>query len=232
MPQDTYRPESSGNRSEPLEYVYNPKTGTMTSNPSSKDSTTGNKNVPAPATTTESASKVDSKTKAEKEFIEIEYNTLTGDMILKISKKTIKIKVNDTISIQGIGKYLSGLYYVESIRRQIYKTSGYSHSLTVIKTGFGDSMKSSSTAVSVPITETNVARPEEVKPISPPKLKVGDSVKIVGANAVYSNADDGVRVPDWVKTKVLTIDAVSKDETRVRLQPIWSWTYTKFIQRV
>ena len=61
---------------------------------------------------------------------------------------------------------------------------------------------------------------------------VGDKVKIVGDDAVYSNASDGVKVPDWVKEQILTIDALSSDGTRARLNPIWSWTYTKFLQKV
>ena len=56
-------------------------------------------------------------------------------------------------------------------------------------------------------------------------------MKIVG-DAVYSNAHDGVKVPEWVKKKTLTVDGISKDGTRVRLMPIWSWTYIKYVQKV
>ena len=55
---------------------------------------------------------------------------------------------------------------------------------------------------------------------------------IVGENATYANASDGVKVPGWVKEQVLTIDALSDDGTRARVNPIWSWTYTKFLKKV
>ena len=60
----------------------------------------------------------------------------------------------------------------------------------------------------------------------------GDSIKIVGDGAVYSNASAGVKVPNWVKQKTLTVQQVSSDGTRVLLQPINSWTYVKYVQKV
>ena len=166
-----------------------------------------------------------SKTESDKEFIEREFNTLVGDLTLISSEKTIKIKVNDTVKLHGLGKYLSGLYFVHSIRRSITKEDGYSHTVTLLKNGFGDSLKKAQ-----PVQEDPPRKPEVEK--KPPELHVGDKVKIVGEDAVYSNADDGVKVPDWVKEETLTIQQISSDKTRVLLKEIFSWTYEKYIQKV
>lgn len=163
------------------------------------------------------------QTQAESEYIEVEYNTLQGELSIVPTDNSLKMKVGDTIKLKGVGKYLSGLYFVSEIKRTI-GSDGYNQTLTVIKTGFGDSLKKSSQ------TDTTT-RSDEVSKTSG-DFKVGDKVKIVGDDAVYSNASDGVKVPDWVKEQILTIDALSDDGTRARLNPIWSWTYTKFLQKV
>lgn len=160
---------------------------------------------------------------AESEYIEVEYNTLQGELSIVPTDNSLKIKVGDTIKLKGVGKYLSGLYFVSEIKRTI-GSDGYNQTLTVIKTGFGDSLKK-------PSQTDTTTRSEEV-PKTSGDFKVGDKVKIVGDDAVYSNASDGVKVPDWVKEQILTIDALSDDGTRARLNPIWSWTYTKFLQKV
>ena len=199
-----------------VEYVYDPKTDKWVP-----------KTTPEPATPNDNSTgkdtktQVDSKTKAEKEFIETEFNTLTGDVSVSPSTKSIRLRVNDTVEIQGIGSYLSGTYFVSSIKRTINKDSGYSQSLSVLKNGFGGSLKKSG-------TETRVQEVEK----SAPALKVGDTVRIVGDNAVYSNAHDGVKVPAWVKKKDLTVRQISSDGNRALLMPIFSWTYVRFIQKV
>lgn len=218
--------DSGNSRDSRVALVYDPVTGTWV--PASATNEDGKATDSSPQTSDSvvdpnPVSKVDSKSAADKEYIETEFNTLTGELVLTSTEKSIRIKVNDTIKIEGLGKYLSGLYFVSSIRRTLSKDSGYTHSLSLFKNGFGNSLKKSQEEV-----ET---RKEEV-PKTSPEIKVGDSVRIVGADAVYSNAHDGVKVPEWVKKKTLTVDAVSKDGTRVRLMPIWSWTYIKYIQKV
>ena len=235
----TYKPDSSINRNI-LEMNYDALLGTWT--PSSYVGDTSDLNretlqaemshikskgavpLPSPSVT---ESKVESKAVADKEFIETEFNTLVGELRLIPSKRTIRIRVGQTINLQGVGKYLSGQYFVSAVRRALDKDGGYSHSITVIKTGFGDSLKQATQ----PVTESVIDRPILVaKEIAP--YKVGDSVQIVGDNATYSNADEGIKVPVWVKAKTLTIKQISKDETRVLLDPIYSWTYTSNIQKV
>lgn len=172
----------------------------------------------------------DSKTGAEKEFIEIEFNTLTGEISLIPTKENMKIKTNNTIKLNGVGKYLSGLYFVSEVKRTLSNDGGYSLSIAVYKNGFGDSLKDTSAPV-----PTTTGRPTQVDTnpnIVQKNIKVGDRVKIVGDSAVYSNAHEGIKVPDWVKSEILTVDTLSEDGLRARLSPIYSWTYVKFLQLV
>lgn len=230
MPKDTYN-TSSGGRRDSSALVYDPKTGKwVPSSPASSSASQthsspnpGKSPAPSGEPKKSASPPSDSKAAADKEFIEVEFNTLTGDLALTSTEKSIRIKVGDTIRLEGVGKYLSGLYFVSSIKRSLSKDNGYTHTLSLIKNGFGDSLKKSP-----PTAET---RKEEVKKDTAP-FKVGDKVRIVGDSATYSNASEGVKVPKWVKQKTLTIDAISKDGTRVRLNPIWSWTYIKNIQKV
>lgn len=140
--------------------TYNPQTGTWSSSPvtssgpSTKTQNSGiNKNTQAntggtSASTSTSLDNLTASTSnkdtsagsAEKEYNEIEYNILSGSLNFIATKKTIKLRAGDTVNIQGIGKYLSGLYFVQDVTRQI-SSNGYSHSATLIKTDFGNSLK-------------------------------------------------------------------------------------------
>lgn len=206
--------------------------GDMTYNPDKRqwESTGANSTAPQPSSdesspsektpTPQSSPETDSQAKAEKEYKEIEYNTLEGETAVVPCDDTVRLKVGNTVKLEGVGKYLSGLYFISSIKRTI-NDSGYSQTLTLIKTGFGDSLKKPAPTPREDVIE---------KPA--PSFSAGDKVKIVGADATYSNAHEGVKVPDWVKEEELTIDAVSEDGTRVRLMPIYSWTYVKNIQKL
>lgn len=170
----------------------------------------------------------DSKKEAEKEYIDIEFNTLTGEISVIPTKQNIKIKAGDTIQLNGVGKYLSGLYFVSEIKRTLNQDGGYTQSMTLYKNGFGEKLK-----VYIPSNPSDDGRPDVVDTSSNvvnTKFKIGDKVKIVGDDAVYSNAHEGVKVPDWVKSQTLVIDAISNDGQRARLNPIWSWTYIKYLQ--
>ena len=168
---------------------------------------------------------------AEKEYIDVEFNTLTGDVELIPTKNNMKLKAGQTVEFRGIGKYLSGLYFIAEIKRKIDKDNGFSMTATLYKNGFGDTLKSTVPPAKSPAQDNRVEKVDTSKNTVNNKFKVGDKVKIVGDDAVYANAHDGVKVPNWVKQQVLTIDAISEDGARVRLNPIWSWTYTKFIKQ-
>ena len=189
--------------------------------------TTTNTSTPTPTPASTTPTQVDSKTQAEKEYIEIELNTLVGEVNVVPSKKSIKLKVNNTVTISGVGSYLSGDYFISAIKRSISRDSGYSQSMTVIKNGFGDKLKQPKVESSSTTPETNRQDPVEK---SAPAFKVGDTVKIVG-DAIYSNAHEGVKVPEWVKKQTLTIKQISSDGARALLMPITSWTYIKFLQK-
>ena len=98
----------------------NGSTGTGTS-----DSKAGKK-----ATTSKTTKKVNKKT----------LHSLTGSLSFIPNENTIKIKPRDTIELHGLGKYLSGKYYVESIERTL-SSSGYTQTANVIKTNFRKSVK-------------------------------------------------------------------------------------------
>jgi hypothetical protein len=177
-----------------------------------------------------------SRTSAEKDYIEVEFNTLTGSCKILPTKNSIKLKVGETVTLQGIGKYLSGLYFIAGITRTISE-SGYEMTLQLIRNGFGDSLKkakanNTTTATKPKAKSANTAKKDTSKNVVNNSFKVGDKVKIVGNDAVYSNASDGVKVPDWVKKETLTIDGLSDDKKRARLTPIWSWTYVKFLKHI
>ena len=205
--------------------TYDPKTGSWVPATPLKDKNEPPAPVPwdSDSSSPNNSGNTNSKKEAEKEYIEAEFNVLTGEMTLTPTNKSIRIKVKDTIKVEGLGKYLSGLYFVSAVSRTLNADNGYSHSFTLLKNGFSDSVKKAQ--------ETSTSRKEEVSKQAS-ELKVGDSVKIVGDNAVYSNAHDGVKVPNWVKKKTLTVQKVSDDGTRVLVQPINSWTYIKYVQKV
>lgn len=128
-------------------YTYDPKTGKWTkSTTSSNDNKKSNNNKKSgneDNLTSNSSDKNDSTGDVEKKYNTIEINTLSGSLSFIVTEETIKLKAGDTVKLNGLGKYLSGNYYVKDITRQI-SSSGYSHSATLIKTDFGKSLKVSS----------------------------------------------------------------------------------------
>ena len=124
-------------------YTYNPATGTwsQSSTTSIDISSIADKNNSGGDNLTSSSSDKSSSTgSVEQKYNTIEMNTLSGTLNFIVTKETIKLKAGDTVKLAGLGKYLSGDYYVKDITRQI-SSSGYSHSATLIKTNFGSSLK-------------------------------------------------------------------------------------------
>ena len=140
-------------------YNYDPKTGEWTKSTdnsgSSSESSSGSSSSSSGSSSSSSSSskgdnlsssssnKDESKGSVEKQYNTIEINTLSGTLNFVASEETIKLKAGDTVKLQGLGKYLSGDYYVKDITRQVSK-NGYSHSATLIKTDFGNSLKTAS----------------------------------------------------------------------------------------
>lgn len=220
--------------------VYNSKTGKWEpATPNTSTTTTQTTTTPTPpkqsdtSTSGSTTYNTNSHKDSDKKYIEAEFNILNGELQITSTEKSIRIKVNDTVKVEGIGKYLSGLYFVSAVKRTLTQDGGYSHTLSLIKNGFGSNVKKSP-----PVVIAKKEEPPTVAPRAPevpkpaPEYKVGDIVKIVGDNATYSNAHDGVKVPAWVKKKNHTIRQISSDKTRVLLKEIFSWTYVKYIQKV
>ena len=135
-------------------YNYDPKTGewtktTSNSSSSSKSSSSSSSKSSSSSgnkgdnLSSSSSNKNESKGSVEKKYNTIEINTLNGTLNFIVTEETIKLKAGDTVKLQGLGKYLSGDYYVKDITRQI-SNNGYSHSATLIKTDFGESLKTAS----------------------------------------------------------------------------------------
>lgn len=223
MAETTYT--SEGTRTQSGSYVYDPASGTWipvspTTGTPPSSSSQNPEDVPS-SSTGGSSSQVDSKNEADKEYIETEFNTLLGEMVVIPSKKTVRLKVNDTVNVEGLGSYLSGKYFVSAVKRTL-NSSGYSQTLTVIKNGFGDSLKKKSDSS----TGTSKSRLATVSKSATP-VKVGDRVRVVG-NAIFIT---GEKIPSWVKNRSLTVEQISSDGSRVLLMPISSWTYSRYVQK-
>lgn len=98
--------------------------------------------------------------KAGKEYIEVENNILEGTVLVDPNPK---YKAKTTIKLSGIGKQLTGLYFVDKVTH-IFDSNGYSQELTVSREGFGDSIKKGQ--VSKPSTQ-NVATSNRPQPLPP-----------------------------------------------------------------
>ena len=152
-------------------YTYDPATGKWTkSYPESSSTTSSNNTSNTSSTTTTSnttssgsnltssnSDKNSSTGSVEKEYNEIQVNTLTGTLNFIVTEETIKLSAGDTVKINGLGNYLSGKYYVKDITRQI-SSSGYSHSATLIKTDFGSSLKVSSSTSAKKTKDTTTTK--------------------------------------------------------------------------
>lgn len=236
MSDGSYMPTNSNSRSQ--EMVYDPvtkkwnKTTSNSTNANGANITTSStKSEPAPKPSTGSSvngisskpTKSNTQKKADKEYIEKEYNTLEGNIEVTPSDITMSLLVDNTVQVEGLGSNLSGPFYIDTIDLNIDSSSGITITLGVMRTGFGDKMK-------VPKPANEERKTEVSKEVS--KFNVGDKVSIQGDNAVYANASDGVPVPNWVKSMKLTVSKVSSDGSRVLLKEINSWTYTKYVKKV
>lgn len=129
--------DTGGGSTETTETTETPETTTTTPSPTTS-SGGGGENL-----TSTTGDSLSSEGTTEKEYNEIEMNTLEGSLSVLPTEDTIKINPGDTISLEGLGKYLSGSYYVKEVTRSI-GTGGYQQTLTVIKTDFGKTLKSAS----------------------------------------------------------------------------------------
>ena len=165
-------------------YTYNPSTGEWSMTESSAPSKAQTQTQPKPTDnlTSSNSDKDSSRGSAEKKNNTIEYNTLSGTLNFIATKETIKLKAGDTVTIKGIGSYLSGKYYVQDVTRSI-SASGYSHSATLLKTDVGKSLKFTNS--------TEKPKDKAVEPSAPKKeqtytVKKGDCLWKI-AKQYYGN---------------------------------------------
>lgn len=195
------------------EYTYDPKTGEWTkSTVESSDSSSGSSSGSSSSSssgdnlTSSNSDKNSSTGSVEKKYNTIELNTLEGTLSFIVTEETIKLKAGDTVKLEGLGKTLSGDYYVKDVTRQI-SSNGYSHSATLIKTDFGKSLK---------ISTTGAAKTEEQKSTSTPTasnaqrtytVKKGDCLwkiakQYYGDGAQYTKIYDAntgqIADPHWI----------------------------------
>ena len=180
-------------------YTYDPSTGEW--NPTSTetktdDNTSGSTNNGNDNLTSSSTDKDSSAGETEKKYNTIEYNTLSGTLNFISTNKTIKLKAGDTVTIKGIGKYLSGKYYVQDVTRSI-SSSGYSHSATLIKTDMGTSLKLSTTKAEKKPTKLVQSNAPSQEPTAQRTytVKKGDSLwniakQFYGNGALYTKIYD------------------------------------------
>src|SRR5574344_391619 len=183
-------------------YTYDPSTGEWTSNPSSGNSSNNSSNNSSSSNSSGNnltSSTSDSNSSAgsvEQKYNTIEINTLEGTLNFIVTKQTIKLKAGDTVKINGIGKHLSGSYYVKDITRQI-SSNGYSHSATLIKTDFGNSLKVTTSTLTKKVVEKKVT--STPKATSSPKrtytVKNGDCLWNI-AKQFYGNGSAYTKIYD------------------------------------
>ena len=180
-------------------YTYDPATGKWTksvstdNNSGSNAPSTPNKETSSSGNNlTSSTSDTGSSTgQVEKQYNEIQINTLSGTLNFIVTEETIKLRAGDTVKLEGLGKYLSGNYYVEEVTRTI-GSNGYSHSATVIKTDFGSTLKTKVEKSSAPVKEKTVSSPQtSANPKRTHTVKRGDCLWSL-ANYYYK---DGALYP-------------------------------------
>lgn len=189
-------------------YTYDPQTGEWSGNSDSGGDSGGSsssgKSGGADNLTANTPDKDVSSGNVEKKYNYIEFNTLVGSLSFIVTEETIQLKAGDTVTLNNIGKYLSGNYYVKEVTRQI-SSSGYSHTATLIRTDFGNSLKLTTTGKE----KVNV-QPEPSPPQEPQRtytVKKGDCLwniakKFYGDGSSYGKIYDAntgqIADPHWI----------------------------------
>lgn len=81
------------------------------------------------------------KPASEKDAKKFEFKNLQGELVLTPTEKSFSIVRGSTIHLSGVGKYLSGLYFVTARTVSINNSGAMSIKLRVVRTKFGDSLK-------------------------------------------------------------------------------------------
>lgn len=167
----------------------------------------------------------DATNDATKLFVDIQYNTLKGEVSILPTVDTLKIKIDRTVNIFGIGNNLSGKYYVTGVKRSL-NSSGYSQTLSVIKNGFGDTIVGSTN--NKDYWNCGFSLYQEI--FIDPRQNV---------TPVYANEFDGVPLTTEEKSWHYKILDISLDGTRLQIIPIdkskpqeKKWIYVQYARKV
>jgi LysM repeat protein len=178
-------------------YTYNPKTGKWTHNKATSSSNSGSSQKSSASSGGKQSSNTSSSSKGsnltatnpskntstgstEKKYNTIEINTLEGNLQFIVTDETIKLNAGDTVKLLGLGKYLSGDYYVKEVDRQI-GSNGYEHSAVCIRTDFGDRLKLSTSQESK-VTQKPVPSPKK------PEKKASRTYTVVRGDCLWNIA--------------------------------------------
>lgn len=219
----------------PTGMKYDPKTGNWTPSysPTSKGGTSSNTASNGTAGDSNGGLGTDKKDsaagKAKKEAVEIESNTLSAEVPLVPSNKTLAIKVRDTVAINGVGKYLSGNYYVTNKTVALDTSSGITVSISVVKSKFADNMKTPTELSEDDIATLNGPEPEEPR-VEPVELEYADTLRVGDKVKLFDPSELGVSTP--VANGVLTVSKVREDNTKVLLRELFCWVETNFVYKV
>ena len=182
-----------------------------------------------------------------KEFVDKEVFTIVGEASI-IPDPTIRAK--KTVKMNYLGRHLTGIYFVEEMNLTI-DSNGLSQSLSLSKSGFGDSMKLGNLDKpigNVPeagLIDSSNTRPTNPKPISPPNSNVqhinkfGRIIAKAGLNVRTAPVPEKPNAQGYISNKKNVIRAypyntsvfvVFKDGDWLKIsKPIEGYCYAKFV---
>lgn len=125
-------------------WVYTPSTSSSGGREDRPSVNTGGSSssisTPPNLTDTSNRDTTESTNEANKEYIEIEDDILTGE--LRVLPNPYR-KAKATVLLQYLGNNLTGLYFVDRVTHS-FSSNGYEQTLTVSRNGFGSTIKSGS----------------------------------------------------------------------------------------
>lgn len=162
---------------------------------------------------------------AERTFRNIEYNTLRGECSLIPKADVLGMRYMQTVNFTGLGRYLSGLYFVEGIKRTLDGENGYSQTLTLIKTGFADNLKPKEMIENDEV-KTNDSNYEVGEYVTIPENS--DLLKLLGGTQAMQSTSIG----GLLNKRPFTVAEVDESNRKVLLKEIYRWADMDIIEKV
>lgn len=130
----------------------------------------------------------------------------------------LALRVGNTVNMQGLGKYISGLYFIEEIEYTLDR-KGLSQTLSVSKNAFGESINSQPKVTTNNTTNNTTSSSEQVKPQQEATrkhtFKKGDTlwglaVKYYGSGSKWTHIAkaNGINVNDDKRIRSIQIGEV------------------------